>query len=123
MDINIVGCIAEYRFAVMAMENGLRVSMPLLDSSPYDAIVETPNGLRKIQIKSTAQKIVNNGVALTIKRTGDPYSLADVDYFAIWVDAFKGFYIIANNGTQRRFKFTINGKKYSKNFNNFGVLV
>ncbi len=123
MDINIVGCTAEYRFAVMAMENGLRVSMPLLDSSPYDAIVETPNGLRKIQIKSTAQKIVNNGVALTIKRTGDPYSLADVDYFAIWVDAFKGFYIIPNNGTQRRFKFTINGKKYSENFNNFGVLV
>ena len=123
MDINIVGCTAEYRFAVMAMENGLRVSMPLLDSSPYDAIVETPNGLRKIQIKSTAQKIVNNAVALTIKRTGDPYPIADVDYFAIWVDAFKGFYIIPNNGTQRRFKFTINGKKYSNNFNNFGVLV
>ena len=123
MDINIVGCTAEYRFAVMAMENGLRVSMPLLDSSPYDAIVETPNGLRKIQIKSTAQKIVNNAVALTIKRTGDPYTIADVDYFAIWIDAFKGFYIIPNNGTQRRFKFTINGKKYSNNFNNFGLLV
>lgn len=123
MDINIVGCTAEYRFAVMAMENGLRVSMPLLDSSPYDAIVETPNGLRKIQIKSTAQKIVNNAVALTIKRTGDPYTIADVDYFAIWIDVFKGFYIIPNNGTQRRFKFTINGKKYSNNFNNFGLLV
>jgi hypothetical protein len=123
MDINIVGCTAEYRFAVLAMENGLRVSMPLVDSSPYDAIVETPNGLRKIQIKSTAQKIIRNRVSLTIKRTGDPYSLADVDYFAVWVDAFKGFYIIPNNGTQRKFCFSINGKKYSKNFNNFGVLV
>lgn len=123
MDINLTGCAAEYRFAVMAMENGFRVSMPLLDASPYDAIVETPNGLRKVQIKSTKQKIVNNGVAITIKRDGDPYPLSDVDYFAIWVDAFKGFYIIPNNGTQRRFKFTINGEKYSNNFNNFGVLV
>jgi hypothetical protein len=123
MDINLAGCTAEYRFAVMAMQYGLRVSMPLLDASPYDAIVETPNGLRKIQIKSTMQRVSNNAVALTIKRTGDPYPIADVDFFAIWIEVFQGFYIIPNNGTQRRFKFTINGKKYSNNFNNFGVLV
>ena len=123
MDINILGCTAEYRFAVMAMENGFRVSMPLLDSSPYDAIIETPSGLLKIQIKSTRQKVKNNAVAITLKREGDPYSLFDVDYFAIWVDEFKGFYIIKNNGTQRRIKFTINGKKYSNNFNNFDLLV
>lgn len=123
MDINILGCTAEYRFAVMAMENGFRVSMPLLDSSPYDAIIETPTGLKKIQIKSTTQKIKNNAVALTIKREGDPYPKADVDFFAIWIEAFEGFYIVPNNGTQRRLKFTINGKKYSNNFNNFALLV
>lgn len=105
------------------MENGFRVSMPLLDASPYDAIIETPSGLKKIQIKSTTQKIINNAVALTIKREGDPYSVNDVDFFAIWIEVFKGFYIIKNTGTQRRFKFTINGKKYSDNFNNFALLV
>ena len=123
MDINILGCTAEYRFAVMAMENGFRVSMPLLDASPYDAIIETPTGLKKIQIKSTTQKVKDNAIALTIRRTGDPYSKDDVDFFAVWVEEFKGFYIVPNNGTQRRLKFTINGKKYSNNFNNFALLV
>jgi len=123
MDINILGCTAEYRFAVMAMENGFRVSMPLLDASPYDAIVETPSGLKKIQIKSTAQKVKNNAVALTIKREGDPYPKEDVDFFAIWVEVFQGFYIVPNNGAQRRLKFSLNGKKYSNNFNNFALLV
>jgi len=123
MDINLTGCAAEYRFAVMAMEYGFRVSMPLLDASPYDAIVETPTGLKKVQIKSTRQKIIKKAVGITIKREGDPYSINDVDFFAIWVDAYQGFYIIPNNGTQRRFKFSINGKKYSDNFNNFAILV
>ena len=52
MDSNLLGCTAEYKFATMAMESGLKVSMPLLDSSPYDCIVELPDfKLRKIQIK------------------------------------------------------------------------
>lgn len=123
MDINILGCTAEYRFAVMAMEKGFRVSMPLLDSSPYDAIVETPTGLKKIQIKSTRQKVVKRAVSLTIKRYGNPYPKSDVDFFAIWVEAYEGFYIIPNNGTQRRFKFFRTGKKYLNNFNNFDILV
>jgi hypothetical protein len=56
VDSNTRGCYAEYKFATMAMEYNMRVSMPLLDSSPYDCIVELPNGkLKKIQIKSTAK--------------------------------------------------------------------
>lgn len=123
MDINLTGCAAEYRFASMAMDYGFRVSMPLLDSSPYDAIVETPTGLKKIQIKSTTQKLKDNAISLTVKRTGDPYSKYDVDYFAIWIQEWQGFYIIKNMGHHRRFKFSINGKKYSNNFNNFELLV
>jgi hypothetical protein len=123
MDINIVGCAAEYRFAVMAMEKGLRISMPLLDSSPYDLIVETPNGLRKVQIKSTKTKDSPRGIKITLKPTGGSYDLNDVDYFGIWIDDYNGFYIIANTGKQTSFRFNKSGKKYSDNFNNFGVLV
>ena len=33
------------------MQNGFNVSMPLLDASPYDAIIEKDGKLFKIQIK------------------------------------------------------------------------
>jgi hypothetical protein len=118
-----LGCTAEYRFAVMAMENNLRVSMPLLDASPYDCILELSNGdLKKIQIKSTAKPIVPRGIHVTLHTTNRYYKLNEVDYFAIWVEVFNGFFIIKNIGTNSAFKFTRNGK-YSKNFNNFAVIV
>lgn len=106
----------------MAMENGLRVSMPLLDSSPYDCIIELPNSkLKKIQIKSTSKPIVPRGIHVTLHTTNRYYRLNEVDYFAIWVDVFKGFFIIKNKGNNSAFKFTRNGK-YSKNFNNFAII-
>jgi hypothetical protein len=46
MDNNLIGCLAEYKFATMAMEREMHVSFPLLDSSPYDCIIETINGLK-----------------------------------------------------------------------------
>ena len=123
MNSNLLGCTAEYRFAVMAMENNLRVSMPLLDSSPYDCILELPDSsLKKIQIKSTAKPVVPRGIHVTLHTTNRYYKLNEVDYFAIWVQVFNGFFIIKNTGTNSAFKFTRNGK-YSKNFNNFAVIV
>ncbi len=44
MNHNQRGCFAEYKFATRAMEEGFNVSMPLLDSSAYDAIVESWDG-------------------------------------------------------------------------------
>ena len=123
MNSNLLGCTAEYRFAVMAMENNLRVSMPLLDSSPYDCILELPDSsLKKIQIKSTGKPVVPRGIHVTLHTTNRYYKLNEVDYFAIWVQVFNGFFIIKNTGTNSAFKFTRNGK-YSKNFNNFAVIV
>ncbi len=120
---NLLGCTAEYRFAVMAMENNLCVSMPLLDSSPYDCILELPDSsLKKIQIKSTAKPIVPRGIHVTLHTTNRYYKLDEVDYFAIWVQVFNGFFIIKNTGSNSAFKFTRNGK-YSKNFNNFALIV
>tara|TARA_A100001201_G_scaffold37890_3_gene39812 strand:+ start:8523 stop:8894 length:372 start_codon:yes stop_codon:yes gene_type:complete len=119
---NLLGCTAEYKFATMAMENGLFVSMPLLDSSPYDCIIELPNyNLRKIQIKSTAKPEVPRGIHVTLHTNNRYYKLNEVDYFAIWVAVFNGFFIIKNTGTNSAFKFTRNGK-YSNNFNNFAII-
>ena len=52
MDSSQIGCLAEYKFATTAMENGFYVSFPLLHTSRYDCIIETPKGLFKVQIKS-----------------------------------------------------------------------
>jgi len=122
VDSNLLGCTAEYKFATMAMESGLKVSMPLLDSSPYDCIVELPNfDLKKIQIKSTAKPEVPRGIHVTLHTYNRYYKLNEVDYFAIWVQAFNGFFIIKNTGTNSAFKLTRHGK-YSNNFNNFAVI-
>ena len=48
MNINQKGCFAEYKFATMAIEKGFNVSMPLLDASAYDCILEKNNTLYKI---------------------------------------------------------------------------
>ena len=51
MNRNQKGCFAEYKFATRAMENGFNVSMPLLDASPYDCLLEKEGRVFKIQIK------------------------------------------------------------------------
>ena len=104
----------------MAMEREMHVSFPLLDSSPYDCIIETINGLKKIQIKSVTKDA--DHVRCYLRNTNkQSYSLNDVDYFAIWVNSHKGFYIFENDGVIK--SIVINkGGKYSKNFNNFALL-
>lgn len=122
MDNNTRGCYAEYKFATMAMECNMRVSMPLLDSSPYDCIVELPNGkLKKIQIKSTAKGEHPKGIHITLRYSNISYTVEEVDYFAVWIEIRKGFYIIKNNGKMSAFRISKNGK-YSKNFNNFAFI-
>ena len=101
MDNNLIGCLAEYKFATMAMEREMHVSFPLLDSSPYDCIIETINGLKKIQIKSVTKE--SDKVRCYL------------------VNSHKGFYIFKNDGVTK--SIVINkGGNYSKNFNNFALL-
>ena len=54
MDRNQLGCLAEYKFSVKAIQEGFNVSMPLLDSSPYDCIIERDLKLYKIQVKNVS---------------------------------------------------------------------
>ena len=117
MDSNLIGCIAEYKFAAEAMERGFLVSFPLLDSSPYDCIVETKEGFKKIQIKSVVKKEKFARCYLR-KSVDDPYNIKDVDYFAIFVEHHNGFYIIKNDGKVKNFYLSKEGI-YKNNFNNF----
>jgi hypothetical protein len=38
------------------------VSLPLNDSQPYDIVVEFPDGLKKVQVKTTTEKYKITGV-------------------------------------------------------------
>ncbi len=120
MDSNLIGCLAEYRFATMAMEREMRVSFPLLDSSPYDCIIETINGLKKVQIKSVTKGSSKVRCYLRNKKK-EKYLKSDVDYFAVWVNSHNGFYIFKNENLKKSIVINKNGK-YSKNFNNFAFI-
>jgi len=119
MDNNQIGCLAEYKFATAAMEQGFFVSFPLLNTSRYDCIVETPKGLFKIQIKSVHNFTDRSRVFLrdTKKKA---YNKKDVDFFAIYYKEKDGFFILKNDGKRKSFELT--SPKYLKYFNNFAEL-
>lgn len=120
MDINLIGCLAEYRFAVMAMEHEISVSFPLLDSSPYDCITDSKKGLKKVQIKSVSME-GEKVRCYTRNSKGESYKVKDVDIFAIWVKSHNGFYIFKNDGKTSSIIVSRTNKN-SKKFNNFALL-
>ena len=122
MNNNQRGCLAEYIFATIAMQNGFNVSMPLLDASPYDAIIEKENKLYKIQIKhvSKYRKKRRNDIQVVLRRSDVAYKLEEVDFFAIYFEEEKGFFVIKNH-QQKTIRLSINGI-YKNYFNNFAVI-
>ena len=119
MDNNQIGCLAEYKFATAAMEQGFFVSFPLLHTSRYDCIIETPKGLFKVQIKSVHNFTDRSRVFLRDTKR-KKYSLSDVDFFAIYYREKDGFFILKNDGIKKSIELT--SPKYSKFFNNFAQL-
>lgn len=122
MNHNQRGCFAEYKFATRAMEEGFNVSMPLLDSSAYDAIVEKDGELFKIQIKYVSKDRKKDGknIHISLERSGSGYDLKYVDFFAIYLEQEDGFFLIKNKG-QRSFRLSIDGI-YKNNFSNFALI-
>ena len=123
MNHNQKGCFAEYHFAATAITHGFNVSIPLLGASYYDCILEKNGKLFKIQIKYLGKDRTQrkNSVQITLRRTGLPfYEKKYVDYFVLWDERHKGFFIIPNL-EQTSLKLNINGK-YKENFNNFALI-
>jgi len=119
MNSSQIGCLAEYKFATTAMEQGFFVSFPLLHTSRYDCIIETPKGLFKIQIKSVHNFTDRSRVFLRDTKK-NLYNKKDVDFFAIYYKEKDGFFILKNDGKQKSFELT--SPKYLKYFNNFAEL-
>ena len=123
MNGNQKGCFAEYHFASTAMLNGFKVSIPLLDSSQYDCILEKNGKLFKLQVKYLGADRYKHGKStqISLKRTGTPtYDFKYVDYFALWSEEYKGFFIVKNEG-QKSLRLSMHNK-YKNNFNNFALI-
>lgn len=122
MDNNKRGCLAEYRFAVECLKRGYEISMPLLDASIYDCIVDVNGDLKKVQIKSTTKKPERSecrrSVHVRLANNKQAYDLGSVDYFAVYVYEFDGFFIFKNTGAMQSVRLSPQGK-YSDYFNNF----
>ena len=89
------------------MKRGLNISMPVLHSSIYDCIVDTGKNLVKVQVKSTKKQPLliepktnrkQNNVQINIENNKKPYLKKYVDFFAVWVEIYDGFFIFRNTG-------------------------
>lgn len=120
MDNNQRGCLAEYTFATECLKRGYSVSFPLIDSSVYDCIVDTGERLIKVQVKSTNITPEKNQTTVhcRISNAKSVYTMDKVDYFAVWVEYFAGFFIFKNNGNTNTIRLSKVGK-YKDYFNNF----
>lgn len=119
-DINYLGCMAEYNFCTSCTSQGYIVSMPILDSSPYDVVVDTHQAIYKVQVKYTARtpRYGRNTVHIPILSRRRSYTVDNVDFFAIYTEYFGGFFVIPNPGEVESLRLSTTGK-YSVYFNNF----
>lgn len=121
MNNNQRGCFSEYLFATECIKRGYQVSMPLSPASIYDCIVDNGVDLFKIQIKSTIrtpEKENLTTIHVPLQNNKRIYDKGNVDYFAVYVTLYDGFFIFKNFGNMQSVRLSLVGK-YSKNFNNF----
>ena len=65
--------------------------------------------------------LLNVRITGEIKSGKKYYSKEQVDFFAVWHEKHKGFFILPNNG-QKAFRLCVTNK-YKDNFNNFNIIL
>ena len=119
MDSTVLGCLAEYLFCVECLKRDINVSMPLSPGSVYDVVVESKGVLLKVQVKSHQTGLHDNKNPVKVNFTAKrKYTTDDVDFFAIYVKKFNGFFIFRNNGERRSIRLSPTNE-HSRFFNNF----
>ena len=119
MNSTVLGCLAEYLFCVECLKRDINVSMPLSAGSVYDIVVESKGVLLKVQVKSHQTGDLNNMDSIKVNFTAKrKYSTDEVDFFAIYVKKFNGFFIFKNNGERRSIRLSPTNE-HSRFFNNF----
>ena len=119
-DSNYIGCYGELLFFAECTKRGFTVSKPVLDSSPYDCVVDNKLGLFTVQIKSSGKRPREDdpNIQVPIQNSKQLYTTELVDYFAIYSTYYNGFFIIKNNGDMQGVRISLSGK-WKDNFNNY----
>ena len=117
---NYIGCYGELLFFSECIKRGYSISKPVLDSSPYDCIVDNNENLFKVQIKSSGKEPRDGepNVQVPIQNNKREYSLNLVDYFAVYSTYYNGFFIFKNKGNMQGVRVSLSGK-WGTNFNNY----
>ncbi len=84
----------ELLFMTRATEHGLRVIKPWGDSSRYDVVVETGGRFLRVQVKTTSHRRGRQYVCSIDRRGKNPYTAADIDFFAIYIVPLDIWYFI-----------------------------
>ena len=122
MDSNSKGAYAEYMFACECLRHGYYPSFPILDSSIYDVLVDLGDKIIKVQVKYSAKSPSDSSSINVAIMNGNKkdYTVALVDYFAIYSEYFGGFFIVKNVGNMQAIRLnSAEGSKYASEFNNF----
>jgi len=110
-------------FCAECTKKGFTVSMPILDSSIYDCLVDTGDKIFKVQIKSSQKTPINNEntVNIYIDNPKREYTKDKVHYFAVYSSFYEGFFVFPNLGNMKAFRASKSGKN-NVWFNNFNFV-
>lgn len=79
------------------MKRGWKVNMPYGDDCQYDVVVDTPDGLRRIQVKSCHKPDVRGRYRINLKygrRSAGAYSSEDCDIIAAYVTPLNHWFLV-----------------------------
>ncbi len=112
MNSNLNGVSAELKFCVECLRRGIIPSLPISQHSRYDVVVDDGNRFYKIQVKSNFKDIKENQKSFKVNLTTDSngYSQEEVDFFAVYIHYYKGFFIIKNIGKMSTIRLNLEGK-------------
>lgn len=123
MKNNQLGTYSEYLFATECIKRGYLVSFPLMDSNPYDCIIDTGEHLYKIQIKASEKRPTDrkSSVNVPLQNSKTIYTKKLVDYFAVYSSFYGGFFIFPNKEKMKSIRLSLTGKNKIF-FNNFAMM-
>ena len=116
--VDVVGILADlYKYSDVAYIGGgfTRGVHSVIEPAIYDCIIDYKGQLLKIQVKSTGKVPRKNRSTVHVTFHGH-YPVDKVDYFAIYVDLYEGFFIFPNNGKQTAIRLSrsnVNSKYYN----------
>ena len=92
---------AELRFMTRATEQGLRVTKPWGDNTPYDLAVETNGRFLRVQVKCTHFRR-GRSYKCHLDSNGHAYTAAQIDFIAAYVIPTDTWYILPIQATNHQ---------------------